>query len=136
VRPGGGRQKGAAFEREVAGMLMDELGIQFKREIEQYRQSDLGDLRPVDAAFPFVIECKRYKDGAVQQAWWDQVCAAADAAKLLPALVYRFDRKPIAVRVPIEAFVQMTNGEHHYDWSYNVDMTFRTWCMVARELMP
>ena len=55
MRPGGGRHKGAAFEREVAGLLLNELGIKFKREIEQYRQSDLGDLRPVDSDFPFVI---------------------------------------------------------------------------------
>lgn len=38
MKPGGGRMKGAAFEREVAALLLDELGIKFKREIEQYRQ--------------------------------------------------------------------------------------------------
>ena len=32
-----GRNKGASFEREVANMLRDELGIGFKRDLEQYR---------------------------------------------------------------------------------------------------
>ena len=31
-----GRQKGAAFERQIAGMLYDELGIKFRRNLDQY----------------------------------------------------------------------------------------------------
>ena len=37
-----GRQKGAAFERKIGNMLLDELGIKFKRNLEQYRTKDLG----------------------------------------------------------------------------------------------
>lgn len=136
MRPGGGRQKGAAFEREVAGLLLDELGIKFKREIEQYRQSDLGDLRPVDSDFPFVIECKRYADGYLaKDAWWDQACSAARAAGLLPSLIYRFDRRPIICRVPVAAFVVMSGGKDDYGWQYNADVTFGAYCMIAREIL-
>ena len=131
MKPGGGRMKGATFEREVAGLLFDELGIKFKREIEQYRQADLGDLVPCDGTFPFTIECKRYADGYLaKDAWWDQACAAAKAANLIPSLVYRFDR-----RIPIQAFVLMSGSELDYGWTETADVTFSAYCMVSRELL-
>jgi len=136
MRPGGGRQKGASFEREIAGMLEAELGIKFKRDIEQYRQSTRGDLIPVDASFPFSIECKRYADGRyARPEWWEQSCAAAKAAGLMPALIYRFDRSPIVVRIPVQAFVVMADGSGDYGWQYHADMTFEAFCMVAREML-
>tara|TARA_R110000822_G_scaffold91572_6_gene210990 strand:- start:331 stop:762 length:432 start_codon:yes stop_codon:yes gene_type:complete len=136
MKPGGGRMKGATFEREVAGLLFDELGIKFKREIEQYRQADLGDLVPCDGTFPFTIECKRYADGYLaKDAWWDQACAAAKAANLIPSLVYRFDRRPIVCRIPIQAFVLMSGSELDYGWTETADVTFSAYCMVSRELL-
>lgn len=136
MKPGGGRMKGATFEREVAGLLFDELGIKFKREIEQYRQADLGDLVPCDGTFPFTIECKRYADGYLaKDAWWDQACAAAKAANLIPSLVYRFDRRPIVCRIPIQAFVLMSGSELDYGWIETADVTFSAYCMVSRELL-
>lgn len=136
MRPGGGRHKGAAFEREVAGLLLDELGIKFKREIEQYRQSDLGDLVPCDGTFPFTIECKRYADGYLaKDSWWDQACSSARAAGLLPSLIYRFDRRPIICRVPVAAFVVMSGAKDDYGWQYNADVTFEAYCMIAREIL-
>jgi hypothetical protein len=128
--------KGATFEREVAGLLFDELGIKFKREIEQYRQADLGDLVPCDGTFPFTIECKRYADGYLaKDAWWDQACAAAKAANLIPSLVYRFDRRPIICRIPIQAFVLMSGSELDYGWTETADVTFSAYCMISRELL-
>jgi hypothetical protein len=38
-----GRAKGAAAEREIAKLLFDELGMTFKRDLEQYRAADHGD---------------------------------------------------------------------------------------------
>ena len=61
MRAGGGRAKGAAFERQIAGMLFDELGIKFKRNLEQYQMKNLADLTSSDASFPFLLELKRYK---------------------------------------------------------------------------
>ena len=44
-----GRNKGASFEREVANYLKLHLSLQdIKRDIEQYRQADRGDLLGVD----------------------------------------------------------------------------------------
>lgn len=37
------------------------------------------------------------------QEWWDQVVVAADEHKLIPALVYRFDRQPTQCVVPLYA---------------------------------
>jgi len=136
MRPGGGRMKGANFEREVAAALRDELGIEFKREIEQYRQSDLGDLRPVDCdAWMFVIECKRYAGGKPKDDWWDQVCTAARAIGKMPCLVYKFDRSPIRCVVPITAFKSMCEGTGDYDWKWKADIDFHTFCFMARELL-
>ena len=58
-----GRQKGAAAEREIAKLLFDELGLSFKRDLEQYRAADHGDLI-CDEPFPFCIEVKRYRPAA------------------------------------------------------------------------
>jgi hypothetical protein len=49
------RTKGAQFEREVAKLLLLELGITFKRDLRQYQEADHGDLIPDDPAFPFEL---------------------------------------------------------------------------------
>lgn len=126
-----GRNKGAAWEREVAKMLLDELGISFKRDLEQYRAGEHGDLIPDDDAFPFTLELKRYKDGPIggQTAWWAQTCAAASREKKWPALLYKYDRKPMRCVVPLSIF----NG--HEDSDAVVETDFETFCYLAREMM-
>ena len=138
-----GRQKGAAAEREIAKMLFDELGMTFKRDLEQYRAADHGDLI-CDEPFPFVIEVKRYKTGcAPQPAWWDQVCAAAKSAGLLPLLVYKYNHQQWKWRMPAEAVMRaglphgcMTMREDaELDWNYAVEMDTRCAMMIVRELL-
>ena len=138
-----GRQKGAAAEREIAKLLLDELGMTFKRDLEQYRAADHGDLI-CDEPFPFVIEVKRYKTGcAPQPAWWDQVCAAAKSAGLLPMLVYKYNHQQWKWRMPAEAVMRaglphgcMTMREDaQLDWGYAVEMDTRTAMMIVRELL-
>ena len=93
-----GRNKGASFEREVANYLKLHLSLQdVKRDIEQYRTADRGDLLGVDG---WTIECKRYKrpessNGFFRKEWWEQVVKAADAVKNKPVLVFKFDHQPI-----------------------------------------
>ena len=138
-----GRQKGAAAEREIAKLLLDELGMTFKRDLEQYRAADHGDLI-CDEPFPFVIEVKRYKAGcAPQPAWWDQVCAAAKSAGLLPMLVYKYNHQQWKWRMPAEAVMRaglphgcstMREGAE-LDWGYAVEMDTRTCMMIVRELL-
>jgi hypothetical protein len=138
-----GRQKGAAAEREIAKLLFDELGMTFKRDLEQYRAADHGDLI-CDEPFPFVIEVKRYKTGcAPQPAWWDQVCAASKSAGLLPMLVYKYNHQQWKWRMPAEAVMRagLPHGcsqmreDAELDWNYAVEMDTRTAMMIVRELL-
>ena len=125
-----GRNKGAAFEREVAIMLFDELGVSFKRDLEQYREGLHGDLIPSDPDFAFTLELKRYKDGPIngQTAWWAQTCAAAEREKKIPALIYKYDRKPIRCVIPMSALSD-------YDDFWTIELDFEAFCFIAREKM-
>ena len=138
-----GRNKGAAFEREIAKMLHDELGIGFKRNLEQYQMKNLADLTPSDPKFPFLLELKRYKD-SVSPAWWDQIVTAArcptNTNDCMPCLIWKLDRQPINVRVPIEALVRLgrpvnLDVAEMYDWRYTTTLDWDTFMMVCRELM-
>ena len=132
------RTKGSGGEREVAAILHDQLGLTFKRDIEQYRQADRGDLLCVDMDFPMVIEVKRYAKGGEtpRGAWWDQCCKAATAADKWPLLVWRYDRMDWRWRLPA-ALVQRLNDKPDYslDWSYAVEMDTRTAMTLIREVL-
>ena len=125
-----GRNKGASFEREVANMLRDELGIGFKRNLEQYRTAGHADLIPDDPAFAFTLELKRYKDGPIggAPAWWDQASGAADLDGKMPCLIYKYDRKPMRCVIPLAA---LTDCDH----DYTAEVDFETFCYIAREAM-
>ena len=125
------RNKGLRFELQVASLLDDELGIKLHRDLEQTRTADHGDLISSDPSWPFCIECKRYAKGLPKDEWWEQVCTASDLVRKIPILVYKFDRLPIRVRVPI-AFVQL---EKTYDKRYVAALDFPTFCYLAREIL-
>ena len=135
------RNKGASYERDVKNRLFDALGLEFRRVLDQWAEAGLPDLVCEDDAFPFVVECKRYRQGSTfaSPAHWDQICVAGAKAGKIPALVYKFDRLPERWRVPIEALAMLATFERQlgdgYDWKYAVEMTFDDFCMVARELM-
>ena len=137
------RNKGSAYERDVRNRLVDSLGLEFSRVFSQWAEAGLPDLVCEDDAFPFVIECKRYKAGSTfaSPSHWDQACRAATKAGKIPALVYKFDRLPERWRVPINALAQLSaynpaqDTAEQYDWRYACEMTFDDFCMVARELM-
>ena len=54
-----------------------------------------------------------------------------EAVRKIPILVYKFDRLPIRVRVPID-FVQLKKA---YDKRYVADLDFPTFCYLAREIL-
>ncbi len=129
-----GRNKGAAFEREVAKLLEAELGIQFKRDLEQYRAGDHGDLIPDDPAFPFVIECKRWASGVgCKPAWWAQASRAAQHLNKLPCVIYKYDRQDIRCVVPFTA-MHLAFG-HPHENNHQAEMTLEAFCYIAREMM-
>ena len=48
MKAGGGRQKGAQFERDIAKALDEALGIKFHRNLRQYQKAGLDDLTRED----------------------------------------------------------------------------------------
>ena len=95
------RNKGASFERMIANSLSEELGlaVKLKRILEQTREKHLPDLIFGD----WHLECKRYASGKEPAtAWWEQVVEASKD-KGTPTLIYKFDRQPIKVRLPLHA---------------------------------
>ena len=117
------RNKGVRGEREIIAILTEELGggadrLTFKRDIEQYRQGDLGDVICSDPTFPFVVEVKLYGRGTYcQPQWWDQVCVAAEACHKLAAKHYLKEIIRLEQDEPDPRFV----GE----WAYNPeDLSF------------
>jgi len=121
-----GRMKGANFERECARMLFERTGIEAKRDLEQYRASDHGDLIGVPG---WTIECKRYAHGTTwKQAWMDQCEAAANAAGNEPVLIYKYDRCPIRCVVRLSSI----NADFAEKDNY-AEVDFDTWCMLVAE---
>ena len=95
------RQKGAAFERDVCKLIKEEFSIDVKRNLEQYQTKDMGDIM----LNPFLIECKKYaQQGAnwFKTDWWEQVKRASQN-EYIPVLVYKYDRQPIRVVLPLVA---------------------------------
>ena len=92
------RNKGAAFERQIANALIEDLNLQnpVKRILEQTRTKELPDL----TLGTWCIECKAYGAGAEPRPdWWEQVLASSSGQGLKHALVYKFNNRPIKVRV-------------------------------------
>lgn len=138
------RAKGSSYERDVRIRLRDSLGLEFSRVYGQWAEAGLPDLVCDDPSFPFVIECKRYKSvpsSFADPRWWDQCCVAAKKAGKLPALCYRGDRMQERWRIPVESIAGLKcydaagDKAEAYNWTYAVEMSFRDFCMIARELM-
>jgi len=124
-----GRNKGAAYERTTAQELFNQLGIKFKRDLEQYRAGAHADLIADNPYFPFTLELKRYKDGPIggSPSWWQQVEVAAEREGKLPCLIYKYDRKPDRCVMPLSAVLDGGEGQ--------IETDLETFCFIVRELM-
>lgn len=123
-----GRVKGANFERELARMIKDYLGVDTKRDLEQYRASDHGDLIGLDG---WTIEAKRYAHNAggnYKPEWWAQVTSSSNAAGTEPVLIYKYDRQPIKCVVRLSSINADFAGKDN-----TATISFDTWCMLVRE---
>jgi len=131
------RQRGSGFELEISHQLFDELGIQFRRNLEQVRTAGLGDLLPDSNEFPFSLELKRRIKGVgIPAGAWQQAVQASNAGEgVYPAVIYRYDhRKPRCV-VGFGAIVESETGqrsENHHD---KADISFPRFCKLTREIM-
>lgn len=128
------RNKGANGEREVAQELWRELGMTFKRDLQQYQVGERGDLVCDDPAWPFLIEVKRRANGwTCVPAWEAQAFRAAADTKLHPAIIYRFDRQQWRVRVYLDAVIEAVGGVATSGHWLETDIQGFAW--VAREIM-
>ena len=122
------RNKGASFEREVANLLTNDLNLtnNIRRILEQTREKHLPDLM----LGRWYLECKRYGSGAEPlDAWWKQVLEATKN-KGIPALVYKFDRRPIKVRVPLHT----VNDNLKKDFNNTCDISLESFIILLKSL--
>lgn len=130
------RNKGSAFERDIAGRLFGLTGVSFKRDLEQYRATDHGDLIPDDPAWPFVLECKRYAAGnGCKAAWRAQAVKAAASVNRFPCVIYKYDRREIIVSVPVEAIAQAFDCQKHTACTEWAEITLEGLAYLASEIM-
>ena len=91
------RKKGHDFERKIAKKLQEDLNLEkpVRRILSQYQEKNQPDLK----LGRWNIECKKYKKGfEPATAWWEQVLGVTSEGEF-PALIYKFDNKPIRVRI-------------------------------------
>ena len=63
------------------------------------------------------------------EAWWQQVLDAT-REKGIPALVYKFDRRPIKVKVPLGSI----NPDLHLDSPFTADLLWDDYIFILKEL--
>ena len=122
------RNKGVSFEREVANLLTSDLGLKnnIRRILDQTRDKHLPDLM----LGKWYIECKRYGSGAEPlEAWWQQVLSAT-RNKGIPALVYKFNRRPIKGRIPLGAI----NNQLDMNSSNTADLLWEDFIYLLKNL--
>ena len=97
------RTKGQAGERELAGIINDELGTSISRNLDQTRDGGC-DLWLTVAGKPMAIECKRQERASVP-AWLAQV---AKVEAEYHVVAWRPSRQPWTVCMPLEDFLKIT----------------------------
>ena len=111
------RKKGHDFERKIAKKLQEDLNLAkpLRRILSQYQEKNHPDLK----LGRWNIECKAYKKGfEPATAWWEQVLGVTRDGEF-PALIYKFDNKPIRVRI----MMKNLNGDF-YDKTKVVDLNW------------
>ena len=124
------RRKGAAFEREIANLIKDHLGLDAKRNLMQTAEGG-HDLLGVSG---WAIECKRYASikPADLRKFWEQTVMQAHDVKALPCLITKADRQPIQVHIQ-----WLGPGSDCYGDSIQgvATISFELWCGIVRETL-
>ena len=121
------RKKGHDFERKIAKKLQEDLELvkPVRRILNQYQEKNHPDLR----LGRWNMECKAYKKGfEPASAWWDQVLSVTKEGEF-PALIYKFDNKPIRIRVFAKNVNEMLTDE-----SKVVDLNWDSFTYLLRKL--
>ena len=76
------------------------------------------------------IECKRYGDGSEpSEEWWNQVLIASSNDDQIPALVYKFNRKPLKVRILASCINKNIQNN-----DITVDLSWQDFISIIKEL--
>lgn len=104
-----GRAKGATFERLVAKLFSDALGVKLRRTPMSGGWSHdnpevAGDLVCIEGIFPYCVECKCSEGWHFETLftdnhkwfdnWWDQLIRECPSSKI-PVLVFSRARQPV-----------------------------------------
>ena len=134
--------KGKRGENQVKTQYLDHMGIRLKRDLEQWRSADHGDLLPDfqdgDFDWPFCIEVKTYGTTADKHrpAWWEQVRKAAKSQKLIPVLWYKYDRRDWRIVMHMNHVSFALGGTtDHADENLLLTMDMDTCFYVTREIL-
>lgn len=134
------RTKGAGAERELCGLIRDELGVRLVRNLEQSRRGghDLivadDETGPVAVALArFALEVKRHSQASpgTIAAWWRQAEEQGIRAGLVPALAYRADRLPWRFVLPLVELRPDLTRAGGIDFTANLSLP--AFCAVVRE---
>ncbi len=138
------RTKGQKMELKIIKMLKDELGDvlpdaeNMRRNLSQYQSADGCDVIVGDL---FALEMKHYKTGNwYAESWFEQSKHSAALLNMIPVLVWKYDRQPIRVTMPMYSVNRdyaLNSDDHDFPRDGNamqpLTMTFETACMVMRE---
>ncbi len=100
----GARNKGAAGERELAGILSDQLGFVVKRKLGQARDGE-DDIQ----VGKFRIEVKRRERVSIDD-WCKQVEACIQPGEI-PVVAYRRNGQPWRVVLLLDDFIPMVRDQ-------------------------
>ena len=124
------RKKGHDFERKIAKKLQEDLNLAkpVRRILSQYQEKNHPDLK----LGRWNIECKAYKKGfEPATAWWEQVLGVTRDGEF-PALIYKFDNKPIRVRI----MMKNLNGDFS-DKSKVVELNWESFTyLISKKYKP
>lgn len=134
------RSKGAGGERELCGLIRDELGVRLVRNLEQSRQGGHDLIVADDETGPaalalarYALEVKRHAQATpgTIAAWWGQAETQAARVGLVPALAYRADRMPWRFVLPLaELRPDLTRAP---GIEFTADLSLPAFCAVVRE---
>lgn len=106
----GARQKGFQFERDVAKMLSEATGLEWKRGLGQTREggAEVPDVMPPEGELRnrLHIECKRQKTCSIKTALKQALNDIGDGPEA-PIIITKDDRKDALVTMRLDEFIPM-----------------------------
>ena len=119
------RRKGASGERELFGLLRDELGVIVERNLSQTRNGGADSLSLPGLA----IEVKR-QETDWRESWWEQAIEQAGTARV-PIVAHRRSRQPWRFVVPLPWVID----GRAFDLRLRCTLGLLEFCWLVRERM-